>query len=244
MKKDFESSSNGGFDDGNSPEIHCSEEEWAQYIAWADSEAARFRRFYETLEVSADEDRLDKCALAMGWQLDGEDEALGEEEISKLFGANFKISTPPGPIPVYSLLNTTEVVALRGMIDSAQARLQAIFSVEAAGAQAFPQEKILRTAVGFSRAEQSMMLAIDALSAREYALAALQMKRALRDWNEALGVAGTLAEYAKKAEFAPKMTSELNALIQTIFDLRELCLRIIRDSKEAASEEREHDSEN
>lgn len=245
MKKDFESSSNGGFDDGNSPEIHCSEEEWAQYVAWADSEAVRFRNFYETLEVRDGEDRLDKCALAMGWQLDGEEEALSEEEVRKLFGADFKIFSPPGPIPVYSLLNMTEVVALRGMIESAQARLQAIFSDEAAGAQTFPREKILCTAVGFSRAEQSMMLAIDALSAREYALATLQMKRALRDWNEALGVAGTLGKYAKNANGSvPKMESEVNALFQTIFDLRELCLRIIRDAREAESEERNRDSEN
>lgn len=245
MKKDFESSSNGGFDDGNSPEIHCSEEEWAQYVAWADSEALRFRSFYETLEVRDGEDRLDKCALAMGWQLDGEDEALSEEEIHKLFGTGFKISSPPGPIPVYSLLNMTEVVALRGMIGSAQSRLQMVFADETAGAQTFPREEILRMAVGFSRAEQAMMLAVDVLSAREYALATLQMKRALRDWNEALGVAGTLAKYAQNENgSAPKIVSEVNALVQTIFDLRELCLRIIRDAREAESEDRDRDSEN
>lgn len=242
MKKDFESSFNGGFDDGNSPEIHCSEEEWAQYIAWADSETARFKIFYETLDVRDGEDRLDKCALAMGWQLDDEDVVI-EDEIVRMFGNDFKISPPPGPIPVYSLLNTTEVIAVRAMVDSAKGNLTKIFETEAAGMHPFPQLDVFALASGFARAEQAMLLAIDALSAREYGLSILQMKRALSEWNDYLGKVGAFEEYWQKAEIAPKsILYRIRLVMRTIFDLRELCLRIIRDAKEDRSEDEKNNS--
>lgn len=244
MKKDFESSFNGGFDDGNSPEIHCSEEEWAQYTAWADGEVARFKNFYETLEVGDNEDRLDKCALAMGWQLD-DDEIITENEIVKMFGADFKISPPPGPLPVYSLLNTTEVIAVRAMVDSAQNGLLKIFESEEAGMHPFSQRDTFLLASGFARAEQAMMLAIDALSAREYALTILLMKRALSAWNDYLGKVGAFEAHWENAEVTTdSIRRRIRLILRTVFDLRELCLRIIRDAKEAQREDGNNDSVN
>lgn len=234
MKKDFEGSSNGGFED-NSPEIHCSETEWTHFIAWADCETERFRRFYETLEIRADEDRLDKCALAMGWQLDG-DETETREEIVKMFGQDFSITPPPGPPPVYSLLNTTEVVAIRAIVDSSQNRLRSIFARERKTLSTFSPETILALAAGFSRAEQSMMLAIDALSAQENGLAILMMKRAHAAWNEYLGIAAQLGEALARETISEGSRSDFSALRRGIFDLRELCLRIIRDAREAQRE--------
>lgn len=242
MKKDFEGSSNGGFEDGNPPEIHCSEAEWAHFIAWADHETARFRHFYETLEIRADEDRLDKCALAMGWQLDG-DESETREEILKMFGRDFKITPPPGPPPVYSLLNTTEVVAIRAIVDVSQSRIRSVFLRERRALDTFPPEKILALASGFSRAEQAMMLAIDALSARENGLATMLMKRAHAAWNDYLGLAGALGEALHSAQVSDVTRSDFSALREGIFDLRELCLRIIRDAREADREDGEDESE-
>lgn len=243
MKNNFEGSSNGGFEDGNSPEIHCSESEWAHFIAWSDHEADRFRRFYETLEVRGDEDRLDKCALAMGWQLDG-DESETQEEILKMFGADFKITPPPGPLPVYSLLNMTEVIAIRAIVDSLQARLRSIFKRERHSLEAFPPETMLALAAGFSRPEQAMMLAIDALSAREYGLATTLMKRAHTAWNDYLGSAASFGTALRSTSVSEASRSDFSALREGIFDLRELCLRIIRDSREAERETSEGEREN
>lgn len=232
MKKDFEGSFNGGFEDGNSPEIHCSEAEWAHFIDWADRETTRFRHFYETLNIRPEEDRLDKCALAMGWQLDG-DETDTKEEIEKMFGADFTITPPPGPPPVYSLLNTTEVVAIRAITDSVQARLERIFIGEKGLTSAFPPEKILRLGNGFSRAEQAMMLAIDALSARENGLATTLMKRAHSAWNDYLGLLSEFGDALNVGTPKSSVKTAFGLLFTGIFDLRELCLRIIRDAREA-----------
>lgn len=242
MKKDFEGSSNGGFEDGNSPEIHCSESEWAHFIAWADREVVRFRNFYETLEIRADEDRLDKCALAMGWQLDGE-ESETQEEILKMFGDDFKIVPPPGPPPVYSLLNTTEVVAIRAIVDASQSRIRSIFLRDRHALEAFPTEKFFALASGFSRAEQAMMLAIDALSARENGLATMLMKRAHAFWNDYLGIVAQLGETLRAAKVAEISFADFSALREGVFDLRELCLRIIRDARDAEREMTDGDRE-
>lgn len=242
MKKDFEGSSNGGFEDGNSPEIHCSEAEWTHFIAWSDHEVGRFRRFYETLKVRPDEDRLDKCALAMGWQLDG-DEAETRDELIKMFGADFTVTPPPGPPPVYSLLNTTEVVAIRAIVDSLQARICSIFSIGKKMTVLFPSEKMLALAAGFSRAEQAMMLAIDALSARENTLATALMKRAHGAWNHYLGLLAELGNALDSAEAEKTQHAHYSALREGIFDLRELCLRIIRDAREAERESAEDEGD-
>ncbi len=236
MKKDFEGSFGGGFEDGNSPEIRCSETEWAQFLGWADHEVERFKRFYESLEIRPDEDRLDKCALAMGWQLDG-NEAETKEEIAKMFGEGFAVTPPPGPPPVYSLLNTTEAIAIRAIVSYAKARLLYIYQREAQYFMTFRPDVTLGLSGRLSESEQMMLLAIDAISARENALAKLLMKRAHVAWNDYLGLMpDMLSAISKSSRISRRYYDELR---EAIFDLRELCLRIIRDAREAEREESE-----
>ena len=236
MKKDFEGSSGGSFEDGNSPEIRCSETEWRQFLEWADREVERFKRFYAGLEIRPNEDRLDKCALAMGWQLDG-NEAETKEEIAKMFGEDFTVTPPPGPPPVYSLLNTTEAVAIRAIIAYARERLFSIYRQESQLFVLPGPDTTLGLAGGFAAPEQAMLLAIDAISARENALAKLLMKRAHAAWNDYLGLMSDLRSAIANASKASRRCYE--ELREAIFDLRELCLRIIRDAREAEREDPE-----
>lgn len=236
MKKDFEGSFGGGFEDGNSPEIRCSEAEWKQFLDWADREVERFKRFYASLEIRPGEDRLDKCALAMGWQLDGNEDET-KEEIVKMFGEDFAITPPPGPPPVYSLLNTTEAVAIRAIIAYAREHLLAIYRREGPSLLTFGPETTLGLSGGFAAPEQAMLLAIDAISARENALAKLLMKRAHAAWNDYLGLLPNLLSALPKSSRISRR--HYDDLREAIFDLRELCLRIIRDAREAEREDTE-----
>ncbi|MGN0884636.1 MAG: hypothetical protein ACI4P6_05485 [Candidatus Spyradosoma sp.] len=230
MKKDFESSSEGASDDGGSSEIHCTEAQWAEFIDRADAETLRFAELYARLRVADGEDRLDQCALAMGWQLDGDEEKPD---------AKREDFAPPPP-PVYSLLNTTEVVAVRAVAMFARRRLTAIFSETTPPSEFARLVRIFRLFSGIGALQEAMLLAVDALSAREYGAAKLHMKRALARWNVLLGDLDQVQRRAKAREKrplrrgAPKRGSEslFADVRRALFDLRELCLRIIRDARE------------
>lgn len=237
MKKDFESSSEGASDDGGSSEIHCTEAQWAEFLGWADAEAARFGAFYADLTIADGEDRLDQCALAMGWQLDGDEEEADMKRAGTLRDLS---ATPPGPPPVYSLLNTTEVVAVRAVAEFARRRLEEIFTEIALRLEGSQMHCLFSIFFGMSAAQESMLLAVDALSAREYGAAKLHMKRALAKWNEVIGDVARLQRRAKAWEKRPSRrgasgrdSAPLFADVRrAVFDLRDLCLRIIRDARE------------
>ena len=80
--KDSENSSDAGSDENGRRQISRGEGEWRDILRRADRETARFLGFYEETfraEQDAAGDRLDRCALAMGWHLgspeDGEDDS-------------------------------------------------------------------------------------------------------------------------------------------------------------------------
>lgn len=234
MKKDFEGSSEGASDDGGSSEIHCTEAQWAEFIDRADAETLRFAELYARLRVADGEDRLDQCALAMGWQLDGD-----EEKPVSPREAMLRDLAPPPP-PVYSLLNTTEAVAVRAVAMFARRRLTAIFSETAPPSEFARLVRIFRLFSGIGAAQEAMLLAVDALSAREYGAAKVHMKRALACWNVLLGELAQVQRRAKAREKRPLRSGVprrgAEALFadvrRAVFDLRELCLRIIRDARE------------
>ncbi|MGN0834772.1 MAG: hypothetical protein ACI4QA_02960 [Candidatus Spyradosoma sp.] len=237
MKNDFESSSEGASDDGGSSEIHCTEAQWAEFFARADADTSRFAALYAGLKIADGEDRLDQCALAMGWQLDGDE----EESDAKREATLRDLAQPPSPPPpVYSLLNTTEAVAVRAVAQFARGRLTEIFSEASLRLEGSLANRLFALVFGIGAAQEAMLLAVDALSAREYGAAKLHMKRALAEWNGVFGDLVRLQRRVRAREKRPRRrgaperdTAPLFADVRrAVFDLRELCLRVIRDARE------------
>ena len=226
MKNNFESNSNRNDGNDDNSEIHCSESEWRRILTRAKKETERFQNFYETLRVKPDEDRLDKCALAMGWQLSGPanadaDDAAPEPEL------DFEPVPPPEPPLVYSLQNTPECIAVSALFRCANKRWAKMFSFPC-GAGKLPARAGASLIKTLDNAERDMLLAIDAIDASEPNLSIALMK----DAHESLNRHFAEMEVVPAVSGNRAYTKQLESVRAVIFDLREMCLRIIRDAHE------------
>lgn len=239
MKNEGESGSSHNDDWGNS-EIHCSEAEWRTILHRGQAEAKRFLKLYKTIPVKDDEDRLDKCAVAMGWQLATSDD--GEENNEVLFEFDEQIKPPP-PVPVvYSLHNTPEAIAVFALFENISELLLSLSHI-AEDQSHFAQTtcaRMLTSCTGamkaLSKAECDMLLAIDAMDASEHGLATILMKNAMDALNTHFPMLSKMLVGDHLESRAAKIVEEIHA---SVFDLRELCLRVIRDA--TAESEKETD---
>ncbi len=241
MKNDSENSQNRENESEGNREIHCSEAEWKAILQRGNDEAERFLKLYKTMKIRDGEDRLDKCAVAMGWKLSGDDEADADD-----FEFDSPIAPPP-PVPVvYSLHNTPEATAIFALFKYLNELIVKIApSLDARNPHA--AEKLAETIRVLGNAERDMLLSIDAMDAAEFGLAIILMKQAISALNE------HFAAFSSAFLAVPRDTervrislrsgkilgkNDVEEIRKTAFDIRDLCLRVIRD----ASSEIERDS--
>ncbi|MCD8298905.1 MAG: hypothetical protein LUD39_04005 [Opitutae bacterium] len=246
MKNDSDNGSPSD-DSGGNPEIHCSEAEWRQILERGKSESARFLKLYRTIPLKGDEDRLDKCAVAMGWHLASAD---GEEDITAAqFDFDAPIPPPPPSPAVYSLHNTPEAIAVFALFKNISDLLFKLFPLVSTQSR-LATTICAKTIKALDCAERDMLLAIDAMDALEYGLATILMKQAVAainahfsSFSAALSKISPTCRAEKTVGTATNSVKKIAAEIRaSAFDLRELCLRVIRDA-DLESGRREDDAE-
>lgn len=229
MKNDGESGSSHNDDGGNS-EIHCSEAEWRIILSRGQAEAKRFLKLYKTIPVKEGEDRLDKCAVAMGWQLASSD---SEETEKSLFEFDKPITPPPPTPAVYSLHNTPEAIAMFALFENISELLFSLFPLVEAQTPLTrtTRAETLASCAGamktLATAERDMLLAIDAMDASEHGLATILMKNAMVALNTHFPNLSKMLVGSFVGSPTEKIVEEIH---NSVFDLRELCLRVIRDA--------------
>ncbi len=226
MKNDGDNCSSHNDDSGNS-EVHCSEAEWRVILSRGRAEAKRFLKLYKTIPVKYGEDRLDKCAVAMGWQLAGSD---GREETDELpFEFDEPIKPPPPTPAVYSLHNTPEAIAMFALFENISELLLSLFPLVEVQTplRAVTLASCAETVKALANAERDMLLAIDAMDASEHGLATILMKNSLEALNTHFPKLSKMLSGGSMGITAKKIVEEIHT---SVFDLRELCLRVIRDA--------------
>lgn len=216
-----------GNENGNGHrQVSRTEREWRGLLLRAERETARFLNFYEETfripeeEREADGDRLDHCALAMGWHLStdtpSEENLIGE--------GNPEAASAEFP-SVYSLHNLPESIAISAIYTFARSRWIRLWKTPYAGK--------LSARAGFALAEslagaqRDMLLAIDAEDAMEFGLAICLMKNVHHTLNRHFAEMECLPTAVNDETY----TATVQELRCALMDLRDICLRILRDAR-------------
>ncbi len=189
------------------------EKDWTGYLQRNDQEIARFLACYQ--EAQAQPDRLDVAARNMGWENadwvpgDGAEEAAEEAE-----------DKPDLPYcihqhPVYIVCRALSVQLSRSFQKICRDNLVEIPAPVAADMM-----------LGLSDTQHQMIMAINATDTGDLPLALVHMKRALVSINFSIGLATQLPEVVKPTSLAT--IQEIEAIL---FDLREVCLRVMADCR-------------
>lgn len=207
------SSNNGSPDDSEEHgELVWNEFDWERYLRQRDDAVRGYREAYD--QVADQPERLDEIARQLGWEptLDGEAEGADDDD-----------DFDDDDLDPYTLHRNPVYVATRGLfaglIEATEAAAMA--ADEFSPAHAFP---LLRT---LHAAEMSVVLGVQSLDLGDTALGISQLKRALGQLNRAMSLvpdspSGSLDDLPELNRYArPRL-----------FDLREICLRVVRESRQ------------
>lgn len=209
------SSNNGSPDDSEEHgELEWTEFDWERYLRQRDEALLDYAKCYD--EVSNFPDRLDEAARRLGWEptLDGEAPGASDDDDD-----DFDDDLDP-----YTLHRNPVYVATRAIFAGLLQAIEAhATSGDLAPAAAFPLLNRLH------QAELTVVLGVQSLDLGDSALGISQLKRALGQLNSAMGL---LPEpEAEAGNFAPTPSLSAYALPR-LFDLREICLRVVRECRE------------
>lgn len=230
---------NSGGDNGSRHQACRGENDWRGLLLRAEGEIARFLKHYEEAvripEEELDGDRLDRSALAMGWHLSSDDEQPDASEESEQNEEKTRSDDVPAQeFPaVYSLHNLPESIAASAVVRFAESRWHELLRLPCA--DGFSARSAAALAGTLASAHRDMLLAIDAEDAMEFGLSICLMKNAHAALNR---------HFAEMENFpAPRQDATCARLVQelrcALMDLRDICLRILRDAREELDNIRE-----
>lgn len=207
------SSNNGSPDDGEEHgELVWNEFDWERYLRQRDEAVNEYQRSYD--KAAPAPDRLDEVARQLGWEPTLDGDIAGDEDDDDFDDSD---------LDPYTLHRNPVYVATRALFAGLLQRTEAI-TVAGEGltpAQAFP---LLRT---LHLAEMAVVLGVQSLDLGDNTLGISQLKRALGLLNGAMALLpDTSAEAdAAGAEFQ-------RYALPRLFDLREICLRVVRECRQ------------
>lgn len=217
---DFENKQNSSGDENNERHPHAlhSERQWRAILRRSESESDRFLKIYEeTLSLSPEElevdDRLDHCAMKMGWLL----RSANEEKQAEL--------QPEGEsISVYSLHNLPISIVVFAICNFAKARWERLWKTPYASK--LSAKTVFEISETFFTAQRDLLLAIDASDASDLGLAICLSKNVFASLNKHLACMESLPIATQDAAY----TQTVKELRCALWDLRDTSLRIHRDS--------------
>ncbi len=206
--KDSDGFSENDWDD--SEELGWSEAEWEKFLRKQDDAVVRYLGFYETLVD--DEERLDKIARLMAWDMEEEEDSPETEESED----------EEDEMDPYILQRNPVFVATSALYMSLSIDWEhlAVSGKQVSSAVSLPLLSSL------SRGERHAVIGLQSLDLGDYTMAVCLFKRALRELNTTLNhVHGPLFEEEPLRAFRER------AMVR-LFDLRELLLRVIAEARE------------
>ncbi len=213
------SSNNGSPDDGEEHgDLVWNEFDWERYLRQRDEAVAEYQRTYDA--AASHSDRLDEVARQLGWEptLDGD---LGDDDDDEF---------EDDDLEPYTLHRNPVYVATRALFASLAVRIEAAVCHGAAldPAQAFPLLRALH------QAEMAVVLGVQSLDLGDDALGISQLKRALGLLNRTM---------ALLPETQPEENADAPGLntfaLPRLFDLREICLRVVRECRQGLERPRD-----
>lgn len=205
------SSNNDGDEQG---ELGWSEFDWERYLRQRDEAVNGYLRCYEQASDTAD--RLDEVARQLGWEptLDGDladddgDDDLEDDDLDP-----------------YTLHRNPVYVATRAIFAALQQRIEAVVvaGVSVPPGQALP---LIRT---LHQAEMSVVLGVQSLDLGDSALGISQLKRALGQLNTAMALVPDEHATTEEEPAGPPLRAYF---LPRLFDLREICLRVVRECRQ------------
>ncbi len=206
------SSPNEGDEQG---ELGWDEFDWERYLRQRDAAVVAYRRCYEQTADTAD--RLDEVARELGWEPTLDGDLTGDDDDEEF---------DDDDLDPYTLHRNPVYVATRAIFASVAQRLEteAVAGGSFAPAQALP---LIRT---LHEAEMAVVLGVQSLDLGDSALGISQLKRALSLLNTAMAF---VPDAGAAATPPPKESTELGAyVLPRLFDLREICLRVVRECRQ------------
>ncbi len=228
------------YDSDSSPEnewedrsdLIWNEFDWERYLREQEETVNRYLAYYETFKDVPE--RIDEVAKRMEWEsgVSSDGESLGtqddepdDESAADEFGAESE---------VYTLHKNPIFISTRALY----LRLRRNWELLATDAQKVPQPIALRYLSALHAGEDLAMQAIHALEFGDYAMAISLFKRALGALNQTLALLNDPATSSHSVLAAYR--TEAHA---TLFDLREIWLRVIGECRSELERPVEEDEE-
>ncbi len=217
---DYENFPEGEWDDRG--DLVWNEFDWERYIRSQDDSLKRYQELYA--ELKSENDRLDRIAQQMGWDIedwtgcDGETEDDDQEIDDDELGDDHDLFDEP-----YTLQRHPVYISSKALYIWLQSRLIELCCRH----RSLPAGMATQFQATLHMGESNCMAGIHALDMGDYALAVCFFKRMAADLNRSLRFLDILAR-ACPVETNPYR----GEAILRLFDLREIALRVMHYSRE------------
>jgi hypothetical protein len=205
--------------------------DWERYLREQDESIHRYLRFYESAKGKID--RIDEVADLMGW---GDGDWTEDDNVEDAVSPKTEDEAPDfseADDEVYTLHKNPIFIATRAISISLKARWESIASL----AGKVPQPLALGLLASYHRQEEEAVHAIHALDFGDYAMAVSLFKRALSSLNRSLALLND--EGANRYRAVVNYRQEA---LPSLFDLREIWLRVIAECREELERPAEDES--
>lgn len=220
----FEGQSDGEWEDPNN--LSWNEADWQQFVRRQEKEVARFLSYYDQCSVPALE-RLDWVARQMGWDMDDWSVSDFPEEET---GDGWKAAGEGGPqfeeSDPFTLHRHPVFVVTTGLFLQIRYLWRCTLAQHNSTANALLSYDF---AESLAEAEKHCLMALQCMDVGDLLLCIVHMKRCLRGLNLALSLIPQIVQAIPNPE---ALGQALNA---RLFDLREVCLRVVMDCRDEDS---------
>lgn len=222
----FEGQPEGDWDDlGN---VSWSELDWQQFLHRREREVARFLHFYGECPSAATE-RLDWVARQMGW--DSDDWSVSDfpeddddpDEANESWKADSRDDLPDGDDDPYTLHRHPVYVVCSGLFLQLRYTWRQVIGERQGEADTLLSWDF---AESLNEAEKHSLMAMQSMDVGDFLLCLVHMKRSLRGLNLAMSLIPQLMASVQGTEALQ------TGISSRLFDLREVCLRVIHDCRE------------
>lgn len=206
-------------------DLFWNEFDWQLFLNRQQKEVSRFISLYH--EYIQEDTRMDTVAIKMGWDLqdwllNGDDDDGSEDENAQGV-ANSEEIPDLDDLDPYTLHRHPVYIAMTALYADLN-RLTEHLLLN--GQQAVATEMLWRFARTLNDGERNSILALQALDLADYMLSVCHLKMVLRAVNDSMALVTPLTRNC------PHAVQMHKAMMIRLFDLRELCLRVMHDCRE------------
>ncbi len=217
----FEGQPEGDWEDkGN---LSWGEIDWKRFLHRQDKEISRFLRHYDDCPLPAI-DRLDWVARQMGW--DSEDWSVGDfpddqDDLEPWSRSEDGGSEHPDTDP-YTLHRHPVYIVTAGLFLQIRHIWRTVLKHNEQ-----PMDALLgwEFAESLNEAQKQTLMAMQSMDMGDFMLCILHLKRAMRSLNLCMNLLPSVVEAVSAGEFIKQ------AILSRIFDLRDICIRVIQDCR-------------